>query len=301
MKTTAKILTTYENLTIVQLEVKPETTFNFRPGEPEMKTGGLIISEASGNGIVGKLFAENKTDAFLLLTDADVLIGAKQNRVVNRSVLLSPFSKTILDVSCIERRRWQYTSKDFSSTSTVADHDLRKDKAESIAIKFRKSGMDNANVQDKVWSHIHDKMVHENFESVTESYSDFLHFRITNQQPDFPVCEPAQGCNGIAILLNHKIVCIDIFGSESCYRHYFPKLRDSAFRQATAGGKAKLIDVHEAYFKVLDLLDNYEKEDRNQDTDYAATGSFFIVENKKFVGFDLRIQNQLIHDVLFVK
>jgi hypothetical protein len=301
MKTTAKSLTTYENIAIVQLEVKPKNTFNFRPGEPEIKTAGLIISEASGNGIVGKLVAENKTDAFLLLTDADVLIGAKQNRVVNKSVLLSPFSKTILDVSCIERRRWQYTSKDFSSTSTVADHDLRKDKAESIAKKFKKSGMEDANVQDKVWSHIHDKMVHENFESVTESYSDFLHYRITSQQPDFPVCEPLDGCNGIAILLDRKIVCIDIFGSVSCYNHYFQKLRDSAFRQATAGLKAKSIDVHEAYFKVLDLLDNYEKEDKNQDIDYSAAGSFFIVENKEFVGFDLSIQNQLIHNVLFLK
>jgi hypothetical protein len=301
MKTAAKSFTTYGNLALVQLEVTPETTFNFRPGEPEIRAGRLIISEASGNGIVGKLVAENNTDGFLLLTDADVLIGAKQNRVLNRSVLLSPFSKTILDVSCIERRRWQYTSKDFLSTPTVADHDLRKDKAETIAVMFRKSAMEETNVQEKVWSHIHEKMDQENFESSTENYSDLLRFRITSQTPDFPLCNPEKACNALAVLIDRKIVCIDIFGTHSIYNHYFPKLRDSAFRQANAGVNKTAIGMHEAYFKVLDLLDNYEKEDRGQDNEYSAAGSFFIIENKEFIGFDLNIENQLIHNVIFLK
>jgi len=301
MKTTAKSLTTYGNLAIVQFEVKPETTLGFKPGEPEIRAGGLIISEASSNGIVGKLVAENNTNAFLLLTDADVLIGAKQNRVLNRSVLLSPFSKTILDVSCIERCRWQYTSKDFSSTPNIADHDLRKDKAESIAVKFRKSAAGEANVQEKVWSHIREKLNHENFESVTESYSDLIYFKMSSQQSEYPVCEPENGCNGIAVLLNRKIVCADIFGTADCYSHYFPKLRDSAFRQAAAGVKTTPIDIHEAYFKVLDLLDNYEKADRVRDDGYSAAGTFSIIENKEFVGFDLNIENQLIHNVVFLK
>jgi hypothetical protein len=66
MNVTAKQLTTYGNLGLVQLRVEPETSFNFRPGGPEMKTGGLVISESTGEGIVGKLLAINNTDAYLL-------------------------------------------------------------------------------------------------------------------------------------------------------------------------------------------------------------------------------------------
>lgn len=102
METTTKTMIAYGNCTLVQLSVQPGTTFRFKPGGPAIETGGLVISEADGIGIVGSLVALNNTESFLLLTDADILVGAKQNRVLNKSVLLAPFSKTILDVSCIE-------------------------------------------------------------------------------------------------------------------------------------------------------------------------------------------------------
>jgi len=136
MKTTAKHLTTYGNLGLVQIRVEPETSFSFRPGGPEIKSGGLIISESTGEGVVGKLTAKNNTDSYLLLADADVLIGAKQNRVMNKSMLLAPMSETIIDVSCIERLRWSYTSERFSNPETVAAPDLRQEKAKSLSLKM---------------------------------------------------------------------------------------------------------------------------------------------------------------------
>jgi hypothetical protein len=45
MKTKVRHLTTYGDLTLVLIEVRPETTLSFRPGEPEIKNGGLVITE----------------------------------------------------------------------------------------------------------------------------------------------------------------------------------------------------------------------------------------------------------------
>ena len=90
MKTTTKQLTTFGNLGLVQLRVEPETSFLFQPGGREMRKGTLIISESTGEGIVGKLIALNNSEFYLLLTDADILIGAKQNRILNESILLAP-------------------------------------------------------------------------------------------------------------------------------------------------------------------------------------------------------------------
>lgn len=298
MKATARQLTTYGNLALVQLEIRPETTFFFKPGEPEIRNGGLVISET---GSVGKLTAENNTDSFLLLTDADVLIGAKQNRIINKSVLLSPFSKTVLGVSCIERGRWSFTTKYFSSPSVVADSDLRKEKAQSIAFSLSGPEAQELDTQSRVWFHINEKLKEEKFVSETDNYYDLLSYRHNSIKPGFPSCKPENGCNGLAVILDHKVLNVDLFGKEDIYKFYFPKLRDSAFRQAIIIEEKNSIDVHEAYFKVLDLLDNYEKEKGIQDMDHCGAGSFHIVENNKLLGFNLTIENQLIHNVVFSK
>jgi hypothetical protein len=49
---------------------------------------------------------------------------------------------------------------------------------------------------------------------------------------EFPVCEPETRCNGLAVVLDGKVVCLDLFGTEVVYKYYFPMLRDSAFRMA---------------------------------------------------------------------
>ncbi len=83
--------------------MEPFTTFPFIPAVPELKTGGLVITEGNRRRNLGTLTAINNTGSYLLLTDADVLTGAKQNRVLNKSVLLNPMSKP-LDVSCVKKK-----------------------------------------------------------------------------------------------------------------------------------------------------------------------------------------------------
>ncbi len=301
MKTKTTQFTAYGNLAIVQFSVEPETTFLFKPAVPELKTGGLIISEATGSGIVGTLIAVNNTESFLLLTDADVLTGAKQNRVLNKSVLLKPMSKTSLDVSCVERRRWHYTSGHFDNSWNVADPDLRREKASSSASGLRADGFEMNDTQMRVWSHVRLKMSEVNFESNTESYSDLLDHRMNRIRNEFPACDPAEASSGLAVFIDSKVLCADIFGNTEVYRYYFPMLRDSAFRMAKTGKKQKSPDMHEAYYKVAEALDNFETAARHPEESYPGAGSFKIAENNDLLGFELTMENQVIHSVLFAK
>lgn len=281
--------------------MEPLGNFKFRPGGPEIKNGGLVISESTGQSIVGELLAINNTEAFLLLTDADVLVGAKQNRVLNKSILLAPLSKTAIDVSCIERLRWHYTSGNFSSPQSVADPDLRKEKASTLS--FMKGGSEDPkpDTQRAVWSHVNDRIREAGCTSTTESYADLINYRMESSANDFPECEPESGCNGLAIILDRNIVSADLFGSEEAYSHYFSMLRDSAFGMAANGKKVKPVDQHEAFFKALDFIDNFEAAERHPDGNYSGAGLFNIIESTGLVGSGLSFEGQLIHTAIFAK
>ena len=297
MKTIVNKFTGYGNIGLVQISCLPETSFMFKAGGPEMKSGGLVITEVTENGNVGKLTALNNTDSYLLLTDSDVLTGAKQNRIINKSVLLAPFSKTSIDVSCVERLRWQYTGKTFSS-GTSADHDLRKAKAASMSTRHNTGG-ESYMTQSNVWSHINMSFSEEKLFTVTESYNDLAAHHMRSRESEFPVCEAEAGCNGIAVVSEGKVQCMDLFGAEDVYKYYFPLLRDSAFRIAATGKKIQPVDMHEANFKVLDALDRLEPVERTADKSYTAAGNMNIVEQDDLIGFELMSEGVLVHKAVF--
>lgn len=301
MKSTAKQFTAYGNLAIVQVRVEPETTFSFKPAGPEMKTGGLVITEATGAGVVGTLIALNNTQSYLLLTDADVLAGAKQNRVLNKSVLLVPMTKTLLDVSCVERMRWQYSTKNFTNPGNLADPDLRKEKAASQASKRINPMESSPDTQGQVWSHVSSKMASMNFVSDTESYSDLISYNMESKGREFPPCEAEKDCNCIAVFMDRKVISADVFGTEEVYSYYFPMLRDSAFRMASEGSKRKSPDKHEAYYKVLEAIDSFGTAARHAEETYHGSGSLSIAENSGLVGFELTMDGQIVHEVMFSK
>src|SRR5262245_10102548 len=63
-------------------------------------------SQVSAEGPVPEIFFENKGDDPILLVDGEELVGAKQNRVLNLTILVRPHTRITIPVSCVERGRW---------------------------------------------------------------------------------------------------------------------------------------------------------------------------------------------------
>ena len=53
------------------------------------------------------------------ILDGEVLVGAKQNRVANLSIMLPPATDTVIPVSCVEACRWSYASDNFQALREV--------------------------------------------------------------------------------------------------------------------------------------------------------------------------------------
>src|SRR5689334_10631592 len=71
------------------------------------------VTEVSEAGSVPFLKVANGADQPLLLLDGEELIGAKQNRILNTTVLVAARAEVNIPVSCVEQGRWGYRGRQF--------------------------------------------------------------------------------------------------------------------------------------------------------------------------------------------
>src|SRR3954463_2264114 len=89
---------------------------------------GLQITEVDDAGSVATLFVSNPTPHDVLIYEGEELVGAKQNRVPDRAILVQAQSKVPIPVSCVERGRWAYRSTKFAAAPRAAYPELRMQK-----------------------------------------------------------------------------------------------------------------------------------------------------------------------------
>ena len=80
-----------------------------------LRRGEAVVEEVNESGSVPNLAVTNKCKRPLLIPEGEILIGAKQNRVINVTVLVAAGVKFVLPVSCVEAGRWRYQSRHFES------------------------------------------------------------------------------------------------------------------------------------------------------------------------------------------
>src|SRR3989454_6475659 len=100
----------------------------------------VVVTEAAGGASVPTLQVNNAGDRPLLLLDGEELIGAKQNRVLNTTVLVGAHSTVTIPVSCVEAGRWAYRTARFAAGGTSLYASLRADKAAQVTDSLRLRG-----------------------------------------------------------------------------------------------------------------------------------------------------------------
>lgn len=113
----------------------------------------IIIKEVNEQGSVPELQVENLGDVAILILDGEELMGAKQNRVLNTTVLLAPKSQSKIPVSCSESGRWHYTSESFRNSDLIMERKVREKKMASVSRSVRERGEYRSD-QGEVWREI---------------------------------------------------------------------------------------------------------------------------------------------------
>jgi hypothetical protein len=66
----------------------------------------IEIAESTESGQVSQIKVINHSEHMIFLMAGEQLVGCKQNRVLNASIMVPPKAEMPLPVSCVERRRW---------------------------------------------------------------------------------------------------------------------------------------------------------------------------------------------------
>ena len=191
---------------------------------------GLTITEMSDAGSVPELAVINPLDETVLLYDGEELVGAKQNRILNVSVLVGAGAKLPIPVSCVEQGRWNRSSVDFDSATHISHAHLRRRKAEMLAAQPMARGV----AQNEVWSEIGEKQERMSVASPTGANRDTFEAygnRLRKLEDAFPP-EPGQ-CG--AVLAIGDALCLDFVSRPAAFTVLWPKLRAGTCSTRSSG------------------------------------------------------------------
>lgn len=180
------------------------------------------VTEVSGNGSVPELAFENSSAERILLVDGDQLIGAKQNRVVNLSILVGAGKRIVIPVSCVERGRWRYKSDTFSSSNSPLFFRARASKMSQVSASMRTTGAHRSN-QGAIWDAVAEKAAALGHASETMSMDDLFEARTRDLGEYVRALRTEPRQRGAVVAIDGKVVGMEIFDSAAAFARYFEK------------------------------------------------------------------------------
>ena len=284
----------YKRLSVVQLLTAQQNTVDYISGPKAIKDDLIQVKEVSESGSVNNLFVFNLSDKYVFFMDGDILMGAKQNRVLNTSVLLSPNSKITLPVSCVEQGRWSRVSAKFMNSDYITPLKLRAGKSRKVSENLRARSEFDAG-QGEVWKNVEDYQTMFKVASPTMSLSDVYESEKDNFETFIKNFTLNNDANGLALFSDNNLLNVDVFNRTDIYQEYFPKiLRSTAMEISMLKEKTNEITEAEAIYKTQETFDLLEKIEHTKHPAVAA-GEESRFDAEELTGFELQFRNQLIH------
>ena len=258
----------------------------------------LTVTEIDDSGSVPELKVINKADVPVLLLDGEELIGAKQNRVLNTTILLKQKSETLIPVSCTEQGRWSYNSKEFKDSGNVASYRVRRSKAHSVNASLKMSGEFRSD-QGAVWNEIDDMSRDARVNSSTRAMRDVYKSRedeLAEYHRSFPVSD---GQKGLLVMINGEVMGMDLISSSIAYLILHRKLLKSyaleaIIKEDESDGNLNGLDKAKAFLDEVRL----SMDEKHKSIGY---GCDHRLEGPSVVGSSLTYKDQVIHTAFFNK
>jgi ARG and Rhodanese-Phosphatase-superfamily-associated Protein domain len=213
----------FQNLTLVPLISDCDREAGYVLLDDALARGWVTVTELGEGGQVPELKVVNRGDVAVLLLDGEELVGAKQNRVLNLTILLPPRHTTTIPVSCVESGRWRRVSHQFGSANRMQFAEGRAAKMHQVTSSLAAHGTRRSD-QQAVWSAIAEKSARLGAESDTAAMAA-MYEKLDHSLEDFIAAfPPVDRQVGAVFLVNGRLAGLELFDAPSTWRTLSPKL-----------------------------------------------------------------------------
>lgn len=258
----------HNNLTIIPLKSNDSNKTDILSLKKGLDMGLVIVKECEPES-VGEVMVTNNAITPLLLMDGEEIIGAKQNRIINKSTIIPPKTTMKISVSCTEKGRWEYKNdfkEEFSCSEYIANSNTRRAKANTNEVRHH---------QNVVWNSIDELECQRDYHSKTSAMNDNyknLNYKQEEYLTKFPLLTKQ---TGLIAIIDNEVKGIEIFNSPEIYSEYHEKIIKSYVIDSFDGKNSKnTINIKE----VEEILNSISE-------------SVFMKENNVGLGESIKFSN----------
>ena len=213
----------YEGLTSYPLIRETLFAKDYLTLDEALTNKAAVITEVSEGGSVPQLLLRNKGEQAVFLLDGEELTGAKQNRILNISILAPAMKDTVIPVSCVEAGRWSHSSPDFSASPRAQFSASRAKRSAHVSEDICHTGQRRSN-QGEVWDDISAKLNSLGSQSATQAVESA--FMDHDQQLNAYVehLRPVENQLGAVFAVKGQITGLELFDSQETCRVLMPKI-----------------------------------------------------------------------------
>jgi hypothetical protein len=286
----------YKNLAIYPLLSTYSIALDYILLDEALNEALIDVVEVDEAGDVPNLKVINKSERMVLILDGEELVGAKQNRIVNTTILIPGKATVVIPVSCVEQGRWHYDAPQFRSEERVMAPVMRARKAGKVSLSLREN-LGFQSDQGEIWDGIvqiaqrrgavsRSMAMSEVYEKDRSSIDEYVkHFRLIDGQV------------GAVFMINGKVVGLDTFGKADSFSKIFKKLVESYTLDAIDWFDSK--KEHKALRSEVSKFLQASQRSPVEVHEGVGLGTDCRIESDKVTGFALAMDEQILHLSVF--
>ncbi len=183
-----------------------------------LKQGLLEIVELD-RAEVNRVRLRSRADEPIFIMGGEMLLGAKQDRIVGHDLVVPPGADLVVPVYCVEQGRWVAKTDTFSSAGALVAPEVRKARQQAD--------------QGAVWSRVAEEQSRLGAQSETGAFRSIQESEQVQDKlrpyvralSDFAADHPR--ARGAVACVGTEIIAADLFGSRSLFLTLWPKLLES--------------------------------------------------------------------------